>query len=148
MHTILHAISQLPPSAHVPPILIQAHKSDLISLPSSATPIPGARHALAVTRVRTVLERELEKRRQSSLVGVGVGALGEEGASAEAESVSGGLECTGEGPFAFERWEGGEISCVGGCIQPGIVSQKEGDFSAEKPGYDGLEGLSSWVGGL
>lgn len=61
--------------------------------------------------MKSVLERELEKRRTVQNKGVNIEALGEEGERTD----MGGLEC-GEkegSPFKFDEWEGGEISFLG-----------------------------------
>jgi signal recognition particle receptor subunit beta len=111
--------------------MILAHKSDLIATTSTSVP-------LAVSRVRTILERELEKRRSSQAGGVGVGQLGEdEGADAEL----GGLECSGPagGPFTFKNWEGGEIEILGSSLD---VSR--GKIDPEKA-PDGLANFRQWL---
>lgn len=122
--------------------MIQAHKADLVSASASAN-----RQTVAADRVRTVLERELEKRRQTSVGGVGVEGLGDGDASAGV--ITGGLESSGDGTFRFDKWEGGEISCVGGWVS---VSRSEPDFSEkldEKEGADtGLDALNAWLDGL
>lgn len=108
MHHILHALTSLPPSHTLPSLVILAHKCDLLATSSSSV-------ALAVSRVRTILERELEKRRVSQAAGVGVGQLGED----EGEDVElGGLECSGPGSggFRFKDWEGGEIEILGSSV--------------------------------
>lgn len=141
-HTILHAITELPPSAHVPPVLIQAHKADLVSGPASTD-----RQTVAAERVRTVLERELEKRRQTSIGGVGVEGLGDADAGG---AITGGLESAGDGTFRFDKWEGGEITCVGGWVAIGrpdsdisekVIDEKQGEVV-------GLNSLNTWLDGL
>lgn len=64
---------------------------------------------LAINRVRTILERELEKRRQSQTGGMGIESLG--GGEGDNTEVS-GLECSGVGGsvFKFSEWEGGEVT--------------------------------------
>jgi signal recognition particle receptor subunit beta len=101
-----------------------------------------------VERVRTILERELEKRRQSSLKGVGVGALGEAGEE-NAGAVQDGLETLGDGPFSFAKWEGGDITIIGGCVEK--PTREKLDEAVEKSGATtagGLDGLESWLHGL
>nr|GAT60053.1 predicted protein [Mycena chlorophos] len=122
LHVVLNAITSLPPSQVLPTLIILAHKSDLVKAGSSST-TPAAQ---AVNRVKTILERELEKRRVAQSGGVGVEGLGEEGERTE----MGGLECTGEkGVFQFDTWEGGEVVFLG-------TSTKVAD---EKSGLDSLE---------
>ncbi|KAF7294753.1 hypothetical protein MIND_01012700 [Mycena indigotica] len=114
LHIVLNAIRSLPPSQVLPSLVILAHKSDLVkSSASSATQ--------AISRVRTILERELEKRRLAQSGGVGVEGLGEEGERTE----MGGLECSGEkGIFQFDTWEGGEVTFLGTSTK--IVDEKSG----------------------
>ncbi|KAF8586526.1 hypothetical protein K439DRAFT_1659622 [Ramaria rubella] len=131
LHHILHALTSLPPSQLSPSLVVLAHKCDLLATSSSSA-------ALAVSRVRTILERELEKRRASQAGGVGVGQLGEEeGADAEL----GGLECTGPGGtgFRFKDWEGGEIEILGSSVGVG----KNGDDSEKVA--DGLADFKQWL---
>lgn len=83
--------------------MILANKFDLLKTASNV----GAQ-TLAINRVKSVLERELEKRRTSQVKGINVEGLGEEGERTD----MGGLEC-GEkdgSSFKFDEWEGGEIS--------------------------------------
>lgn len=136
LHIVFHAVSKLPPSAHIPPILIFANKSDLLSTSSSST-----RETVAAERVRTILERELEKRRQSSLTGVGVGGLGETGEEDDG-AIQGGLETLSGGPFTFATWEGGEVTSIGGCVE------KQTQEKLEATTMSGLVGLESWLDGL
>lgn len=66
---------------------------------------------VCINRVKSVLERELEKRRSSQTKGINIEGLGEEGERTD----MGGLDC-GEkegSPFKFDEWEGGEISFLG-----------------------------------
>jgi signal recognition particle receptor subunit beta len=61
--------------------------------------------------VKSVLERELEKRRTAQIKGINIEGLGEEGERTD----MGGLEC-GEkegSSFKFDEWEGGEILFLG-----------------------------------
>ncbi|TFY57981.1 hypothetical protein EVJ58_g6694 [Rhodofomes roseus] len=133
LHQILHAIATLPPSRPTPALIIVAHKADLLKSTAQATP-----GQLAVNRARTILERELEKRRASQAGGVGIEGLGAEGA----ESEMGGLECSGNGEFRFDAWEGGEIVFVGTSVNTkqtkGVVDEKSDDI-------DGLAPLVQWI---
>jgi signal recognition particle receptor subunit beta len=87
--------------------------------------------------VKTILERELEKRRVSQSGGVGVEGLGEEGERTE----MGGLECSGEkGVFRFDAWEGGEVLFLGTSVKVG-----KGAAVDEKAGTDGLSSLRQWM---
>ncbi|CAK5277635.1 unnamed protein product [Mycena citricolor] len=86
LHLVLNAVMSLPPSHTLPALLILAHKTDLIKSGAVST----AAEAQAITRVKTILERELEKRKVSQAGGVGIEGLGEEGEKTE----MGGLECT------------------------------------------------------
>ncbi|KAJ7063491.1 P-loop containing nucleoside triphosphate hydrolase protein [Mycena amicta] len=112
LHIVLNAIMSLPPSQVLPSLLILAHKSDLIKSGTSAQ---------AINRVKTILERELEKRRVAQSGGVGVEGLGSEGERAE----MGGLECSGEkGVFRFDTWEGGDVAFLGTSTK--LVDEKSG----------------------
>ncbi|KAK7693778.1 hypothetical protein QCA50_003350 [Cerrena zonata] len=73
LHHILNALTSLPPSHVAPALSIVAHKCDALKASSTATS-----EQLAINRARSVLERELEKRRTSHAGGVGVESLGEE----------------------------------------------------------------------
>ena len=130
LHHILHSIISLPPTSNLPSLLILAHKSDLVSLPSSSS--PSDRPSLAVTRVRTVLERELEKRRASQTGGVAVEGLGAEDESGEL----GGLECRSNGTFKFSEWDGGEVSFIGTSVKVGL------EQTLEKSDEKSMDGLS------
>lgn len=136
---MLHAVTNLPPSANVPPILIFANKSDLIFAPASST-----RETVAAERVRTILERELEKRRKSSLTCVDVGGLGETGEE-EDGAVQGGMETLGDEPFTFAKWEGGEVTIVGGCVEKQKLETTE---KSKETTAGGLAALGSWLDGL
>lgn len=86
---------------------------------------------MAVDRVQTILERELEKRRESQSGGVGVEGLGEEGEKTD----MGGLDC-GEkegSAFKFDEWEGGDIPFLGTSVSP------------EKSLENNLDLLSDWL---
>ncbi|KAF8485619.1 signal recognition particle receptor beta subunit-domain-containing protein [Gautieria morchelliformis] len=131
LHHILHALASLPPSHTPPSLVILAHKCDLLATSSSSA-------ALAVSRVRTILERELENRRASQAGGVGVGQLGED---ESADADLGGLECSGPGggSFKFKEWEGGEIEILGSS-----VNVDRGSIDPEKA-LDGLAGFRQWL---
>lgn len=88
--------------------------------------------------MKTILERELEKRRASQSGGVGVEGLGAEGE----RSDMGGLECSGPGggAFKFAEWEGGEIDFLGTSVKVGS------DIGGEKSEQgDGLDVFREWV---
>ncbi|KIJ41285.1 hypothetical protein M422DRAFT_172657, partial [Sphaerobolus stellatus SS14] len=131
LHHIFHAITTLPPSQTVPPIVILAHKFDLVSSSAQGS-------ALAVSRVRNTLERELEKRRSSQAGGVGVGQLGEDEGG---ETEMGGLECSGPvgSGFKFKDWEGGEVEILG---TSATISNKSED---PEKAFDGLAELKQWL---
>lgn len=135
LHHILHALTSLPPSQKLPKLLILAHKSDLLKSSSSSA---VTSLTLAVNRVRSILERELEKRRASQSGGVGVEGLGAEGE----RSDMGGLECSGPGSraFRFAEWEGGDIEFIGTFVKVGPVADDE------KGGDDhGLDAFLEWL---
>ncbi|KDR73656.1 hypothetical protein GALMADRAFT_251437 [Galerina marginata CBS 339.88] len=134
LHYVLHALTSLPPSQPQPALLIIAHKSDLFKSTSSAQ---TSASALAVNRVKAILERELEKRRVSQSGGINVEGLGEEGE----RSDLGGLEC-GEkegSAFKFDEWEAGEITFIG----TSIVSNTS--TTAEKSASSSLEPLWDYL---
>ncbi|KAF5369196.1 hypothetical protein D9615_009974 [Tricholomella constricta] len=134
LHNILHTLSSLPPSQTLPTVIILAHKCDLLNTGSQAN---AAADSLAINRVKSVLERELEKRRASQS-GVGVEGLGAEGETSE----MGGLDCNGPvgGAFKFSDWEGGEISFIGTSAK--VSKAAEG---SEKAVDDGLLALREWL---
>ncbi|GJJ12604.1 hypothetical protein Clacol_006847 [Clathrus columnatus] len=119
----------LPPSQQPPSLVILAHKYDLIE--SSGTP----NFELAVSRVRTILERELDKRRTSQAAGVGVGQLGDDETTG---TEMGGLECIGPAGvgFKFKDWEGGEIEILGTSVSEKGDSEKS---------LDGLDKFKQWL---
>ncbi|KZS92973.1 hypothetical protein SISNIDRAFT_549998 [Sistotremastrum niveocremeum HHB9708] len=136
LHQVLHAITSLPPTQPTPLLLLLAHKSDLLT--SSAT---STAPQVAVTRLTTILERELEKRRVSQANGVGVEGLGEE----ESEEM-GGLECAGAGPFKFAEWDGGEVTIIGSWVD--VDRSDKSINEKEKVGTEiqsGLQDLRSWI---
>lgn len=133
LHLVLHALTSLPPSQAQPVLVIIANKSDLFKTTSASNTSPST---MAVNRVKSILERELEKRRASQSGGINIEGLGEEGE----RSDMGGLEC-GEkegSAFKFDEWEGGDISFVGtsALLKP----------SSEKSALQsGLEPLLEWL---
>lgn len=87
--------------------------------------------SLAVNRVKSILERELEKRRASRIRDVTVESLGEE------KGELGGLECgNGTENFKFDDWEGGEMSFISTYVRPG-----GDDLNSE----NGLSKLRDWL---
>jgi signal recognition particle receptor subunit beta len=134
LHHILHAFTSLPPSQTPPSLVILAHKTDLLKASSSST----ASSTQAISRVKTILERELEKRRASQSGGVGVEGLGAEGEGSDI----GGLECgtSGGGTFRFAEWAGGEVEFLGTYVKIGT------EIDDEKSGLaDGLEAFQEWM---
>jgi len=131
LHQILHTFMSLPPSQPPPALVILAHKCDLLTASSSS----GPPDQLAINRIRTVLERELEKRR-SQAGGMGIESLGDEGDGSE----PGGLECSGSGggTFRFSEWEGGEINFLGTSV---AVKETAGDEEKSIRASGGLDGL-------
>jgi len=131
LHHILHALTSLPPSQTLPRLVVLAHKSDLLKTSSSSTTCSSQ----AITRVKTILERELEKRRASQYGGVGVEGLGAEGD----RSDMGGLECSGSGggSFRFAEWESGEVEFLMTFVKVG-TDEKD----------DGLTVLREWIDGI
>ncbi|KAF8969652.1 P-loop containing nucleoside triphosphate hydrolase protein [Flammula alnicola] len=130
LHLVLHALTSLPPSQAQPSLLILAHKSDLFKATSASNTSPNT---LAVNRVKTILERELEKRRVSQSGGINIEQLGEEGE----RSDMGGLEC-GEkegSTFKFDDWEGGEISFLGTST---LSTSSQTEKGASEGGLDNL----------
>ena len=133
LHLILHALTSLPPSQAQPALVIIANKSDLFKTTSTSNAGPGT---LAINRVKSILERELEKRRASQSGGINIEGLGEEGK----RSDMGGLEC-GEkegSAFKFDEWEGGDISFVGTSALLKTTSEKNAAPS-------GLDTLFEWL---
>ena len=113
----MHSLTNFPPSQSLPTLLILAHKCDLLKTTTASSDSVGS---LAVNRVRTVLERELERRRAAQS-----GSLGVEKIDAEEEKTDmGGLECSGS-TFSFSEWEGGESIFVGTSIKDGLASLRE-----------------------
>ncbi|KAK7054657.1 hypothetical protein VNI00_003120 [Paramarasmius palmivorus] len=128
LHSVMKSILSLPPSHKLPPVLILAHKTDLLK--SSAT---ADSNSLAIDRVQKVLQRELEKRRIAQSGGMGVETMGSED---EKSDVS-GLECTTQGGvFQFESWDGGDIVFLGSSVR----QQGESEKSAV-----GLQAFQEWL---
>jgi signal recognition particle receptor subunit beta len=140
LHQLLHSFMSIPPSRSTPALIILAHKSDLLASTTSSTNTPADQ--LATNRVRTILERELEKRRQSQAGGMGIESLG--GGEGDITEVS-GLECSGVGGgvFRFSDWEGGEVMFLGTST---LKTEKVQDEKADKIG--GLENLRLRLGDL
>lgn len=132
-------MTSIPPSQPAPALAILAHKVDLLRTSASTGQSPDQ---VAVTRVRTVLERELEKRRVSQSGGVGMEGLGEEG---EETSEMGGLECSGPsgGVFKFAEWEGGEVELLGTSVTVGSRFGEE-----EKSAVHPLTAFVQWLNDL
>lgn len=90
--------------------------------------------------MRTVLERELEKRRRSHTGRVAIDELGAEG---EDSTELGGLDCTGPPgeTFQFADWEGGNIDFVGSWVRVGDVKEEE----EKESGGEGTGRLLAWL---
>jgi signal recognition particle receptor subunit beta len=113
--------------------LIIAHKADLLKTGTGTT----QQDSVAINRVKTILERELEKRKAAQSSGIGVEGLGDEGEKTEL----GGLDCRdGTGPFKFDDWEGGDVSFVSTFMRGKAPTEdeKNGD-------KDGLSELRDWL---
>jgi len=142
LHQILHAVVSIPPSQNPPAMLIVAHKCDLLKTGSvSAT---SSLEQLAINRVRTVLERELEKRRRSHTGSVAIDELGAEG---EDNSELGGLDCNGAPGevFKFAEWEGGDIEFIATWVSVGEMVDIESEKSTSG---NGIKRLVTWLEAL
>ena len=131
----MHALTSLPPSQSQPSLLILAHKSDLLKTGSSSH---SSSATLAANRVKTILERELEKRRLSQRGGINIEGLGEEGE----RSDMGGLEC-GEkegSTFKFDDWEGGDVVFLG---TSAVLNASQSD--EKTAGENSLSALQEWL---
>lgn len=104
--------------------------------------------------MRTILERELEKRRAAQAGGVGIEGLGADsggGGAGDSEELSGGLECRAGGAFRFAEWEGGEVGFAGTWVRLGAgggasdSSVKSEEAEDEKRTEDGLDALREWL---
>jgi len=118
-----------------PSLLILAHKSDLLKTGSSSHTNAAT---LSVNRVKSILERELEKRRLSQSGGINIEGLGEEGE----RSDMGGLEC-GEkegSTFKFDDWEGGEVVFFSTSAVPNVLQSDEKTVVE-----NGLGPLQEWI---
>ncbi|KAK0459810.1 P-loop containing nucleoside triphosphate hydrolase protein [Desarmillaria tabescens] len=105
LHIIMDAIVKLPSTQKTPSLVIVAHKTDLLK--NVAGSANASSNALAINRVRTVLERELEKRRAAHSDSLGVEGLGEE------KTELGGLECADTAKtFNFSDWEGTKVHFI------------------------------------
>ncbi|KAM6500299.1 P-loop containing nucleoside triphosphate hydrolase protein [Amanita muscaria] len=137
LHHVLSAITSLPPS-QAPSLLILAHKVDLLS--SFLSTSDSARN-LAINRVKTILERELEKRRAAHANSVTIEGLGEEGERTEL----GGLECTGSAnsTFKFNEWEGGDVIFLATSVKVQGASQEKEKIEDQEP--SGLTDLTNWL---
>ena len=146
LHLIMSAIANLPPSIPAPPLLVFANKSDI--LPKGTEPTPNT--TLALSRTQTILERELEKRRQASLSrgqsGAGGGVLSELGEDADAAgegTALGGLDVSdeGEGTFSFEKWEAGDVEVRSGWRVNGSESMRR----VTRKGESNRRGEGGWT---
>jgi signal recognition particle receptor subunit beta len=145
LHTILHSLTSLPPSQTPPQLLILCNKADMLGKNSTGS----STSTLAINRVRTILERELEKRRVSTAGGVAVEGLGEdEKDGREGQGEMGGLECgtDGNAPFRFEEWEGGEVMFLGTSAKPVEGGDEKKDADEKSEAEDGgLAELKDWL---
>jgi len=139
LHVVLNAITSIPKSQTQPSLLILAHKTDLVTATSASTT-----SQIAITRVRTVLERELDKRAQAQKKTVGIERMGDEGKEIEL----GGLDCINTNGFRFSDWEAGQIDFAGS-----FVRVTRNDFEEEAhlgmdekaQQEDTLQELRDWV---
>jgi signal recognition particle receptor subunit beta len=139
----MHAIIAIPPSQSPPAILVLAHKCDLLKTGGvSGTSL----EQLGINRVRTVLERELDKRRRSHTGSVAIDELGAEG---EDTSELGGLDSIGPPgeAFKFAEWEGGEIEFIGSWVSIEETVELEDEKGRDSVG-DGSSRLSTWLQAL
>jgi signal recognition particle receptor subunit beta len=142
LHNVLAAFASLPPSQVPPTLAVLAHKSDLLKTGSSSSAADASQ--LAINRVRTTLERELEKRRLAQSGSVGMESLGDDEASSESAGL-GGLECVGGGQFKFAEWEGGQIDFVASHVK----LWERLDVGDEKTGGgQGVQMLIDWINSL
>ena len=135
LHVILHALTSLPPSQSPPALLIAAHKADVLKSSTTSSAVPS--DSQVVTRVKTVLERELGKRKESQSGGVGVEGLGAEGE----RSDMGGLDCRGVA-FKFSEWDGGDVNFIVSSVS---VGERFATDAAEKSKTNGLDALREWL---
>jgi len=134
------------------PLLVLGHKADLLPKMSG-----GVNSQAAVQRVKSILERELERRRRGAASGAGgMAALGEDEGGG-GTGVGAGLDITGDEKevFQFEKWEGGEVDVKASCVDvkrsgDGHTTDDE-EHEAEKAGTKGEDGLAEvvqWIVGL
>lgn len=119
--------------------MIVIHKIDLIKAPStlSNSESIGEYH---INRAKSILERELERRRSSQSGKVAIEGLGFENDGGE-ETELGGLECSGQsGEFKFANWDGGEVAFVASSM---VGVGEDGDEKSDDA--DGLVGLREWL---
>jgi len=149
LHLVLRAIASLPPSrsSNPPPVVIHAHKADLLSSSSPATPPTQQTLDLAKDRVRTVLERELDKRRKTFAKDVRFEGLGADAGVGD-DSGGSGLDCaTEDGTFRFDRWEAGNVEFSAGWVE---VVREDGITSTSSEKEKETEGgslreLKEWL---
>lgn len=131
------------------PLLVLGHKADLLPKTSG-----GVNAQAAVQRVKTILERELERRRRGAASGAGgMASLGEE-EEGGGTGVGAGLDITGDEKdvFKFEKWEGGEVDVRASWVDvkrssDGHTTDEE-EHEGEKGqarGDDGLSEVVQWV---
>ena len=131
------------------PLLVLGHKADM--LPKT---FGGVNAQAAVQRVRTILERELERRRRGAASGAGGMAELGEGEGGGESGVGAGLDITGDekDAFTFEKWEGGEVDVRATWVDvkrsnDGHTTDDE-EHEGEKgevKSEDGLAGLVQWI---
>ncbi len=141
----------LPPTHALPPVLVLAHKADLVKAPLSSTLASGGassqqeRTSLATSRVRTILERELEARRAAQASGVAVEGLGEEGEGTEMGGVG---HARAEGRSSSRTGRGADVTFVGTWVASGrklVGVNSEKDEKRDAEAEDGLDGLRDWL---
>jgi signal recognition particle receptor subunit beta len=143
MHFILNAFTNLPSKKECPPIAILAHKVDLVT--SSAYNTPTGE--IAISRVKSVLERELAKRSMLQKQSVGIDKMGEENLDVAID----GLEFRGTGMFKFSDWAHGEVTFLSSSVRierdDFAASEKPQDSekASVSPTEDGLKQLKDWV---
>ncbi|EIN07239.1 P-loop containing nucleoside triphosphate hydrolase protein [Punctularia strigosozonata HHB-11173 SS5] len=142
LHHVLHALSSLPPTQTPPALLILAHKYDALKTGASTASGANTPDQLAINRVRSILERELEKRRATHAGSVGMESLGGDG---EEGGELGGLDCAGGGGvFRFADWDGGEVEFLGTSV---AYPSEKGEATDEMTPSDarGLSSLRQWL---
>ncbi|KAK0450950.1 P-loop containing nucleoside triphosphate hydrolase protein [Armillaria borealis] len=115
LHIIMDSIVNLSSTQKTPSLVIVAHKTDLLK--NMAGSVNASSDALAINRVKTVLERELEKRREAQ-------------SGEEEKTELGGLECAGTAKtFRFSDWEGTEVHFIATSVKQsakGVDDEKSG----------------------